>query len=71
VVDKNKILNDSHLFILWDDVEGNPPIEIFIEDQVMDEVEQKPELLIDAVIGEIKDKEYGMLFIKKDSNIYG
>ncbi|MBD3215369.1 MAG: hypothetical protein GF311_22360 [Candidatus Lokiarchaeota archaeon] len=71
IVDKKKILKDSEPFILWDDVDGNPPIEVFIEKKVLDELEQKPELLIDAAMGRVKDEDYGMLFIKKQGNVYG
>jgi len=71
LVNKNKIRNDSEPFILWKNVEGNPPINVFIEERLIPELEQKPELLIDAAMGEIKGKDYGMLFIKKSANVYG
>lgn len=71
MVNKKNILKDSEPFILWKNVEGNPPIEVFIEERLIAELEQKPELLIDAAMGEIKGKEYGMLFIKKGANVYG
>ena len=44
---------------------------MYIEKQILLELEEKPLTIIDVAVGEVEGEKIGMLFIKKDSNVYG
>ncbi|TXT65083.1 MAG: hypothetical protein BAJALOKI1v1_470005 [Promethearchaeota archaeon] len=71
LVQKRKVLNDSVGFVKWNQFDGDYDVEVYIEDTLVEEFKDKTMLLIDAALGEVKGKTIGMLFIKKDSNVYG
>ncbi|MFX1387081.1 MAG: hypothetical protein ACFE9M_07700 [Promethearchaeota archaeon] len=76
LVEKYKVVKDLD-FILWNDTNiGNyhseiEKIEIYIEEKVLEELENKPMVIIDAVTNKTKDSKVGVLFMKKESNVYG
>lgn len=76
MVDKHKVENDSD-FILWSDTNldeikfKESEIEVFIEGSIIPELEEKSMVIIDAAKGEVKNRTVGVLFIKKESNVYG
>lgn len=76
LVEKYKVVNDMD-FILWNDtnIENNDSgiekIEIYIEEKILEELEIKPLIIIDAVTRETEDSKVGMLFMKKESHVYG
>ena len=75
LVEKDKVVNDMDFF-QWNDTNiGNyhseiEKVEIYIEEKVLEELENKPMVIIDAVTKETKDSKVGMLFMKKESNVY-
>jgi len=75
LVEKYKVVNDMDFF-QWNDTNiGNyhseiEKVEIYIEEKVLEELENKPMVIIDAVTKETKDSKVGMLFMKKESNVY-
>jgi hypothetical protein len=71
LVQKHKVLKDKTGFVKWDEFDEDYEIEVYIENPLVPEFEQKPTMLIDAALGEVKGKTVGMLFIKKESNVYG
>ena len=70
-MEKYKVVEDLEDFVLWKEIENNPNIEVFIEDKVVPELEQKEVVNIDAVVGESIHGTVGMLFIKNQTNMYG
>ena len=46
-------------------------IDIYIEKLIIPELEEKPLTIVDVAVGEVKGKKVGLLFIKKNSNVYG
>ncbi len=76
MVEKQKVHADSD-FILWPDtnLEENElyreEIEVYIEKTIIPELEDKSLVIIDAAKGKVKNKTVGVLFIKKESNVYG
>jgi hypothetical protein len=76
LVEKHKVVNDMD-FILWNDtnIENNnaemDQVEIYIEEKILRELEIKPLIIIDAVTKETENFKVGMLFMKKESNVYG
>lgn len=76
LVEKYKVVNDND-FIHWkdtnldDQLDNCLEIEVYIEKKIISELEEKPLIIIDAAIGELKGSKIGMLFMKKDSNVYG
>ncbi len=76
LVDKFKLLNDDDFVKLKDtDIENEQlkaeHIEVYIEKLIIPELDEKPLTIVDAVVGEVKGKKVGFLFIKKNSNVYG
>jgi len=75
-VDKHKVEYDSD-FILWpetnlDEIKfKESEIEVYIENSIISELEEKSMIIIDAAKGELKNRTVGVLFIKKESNVYG
>jgi hypothetical protein len=76
MVEKHKVDEDMD-FILWSDTNlddekvKKAEIEVYIEKSIIPELEEKSLIIIDAAKGEISNKTVGVLFIKKDSNVYG
>ena len=71
LVEKYKIFEDYEDFVEWKEIENNPDVEVFIENSIVSELEQKDHIIIDAVVGEANSGTIGMLFIKTESNMYG
>ena len=76
MVDKYKVETDSE-FILWSDTNldeikfKESEIEVYIEGSIIPELEEKSMVIIDAAKGEVENRTVGVLFIKKESNVYG
>jgi hypothetical protein len=76
MVEKHKVDFDTD-FILWLDTNLDEEksqkgeIEVYIERSIIPELEEKSLVIIDAAKGEVSNKTVGVLFIKKDSNVYG
>jgi len=70
LVEKYKVLEDYPEFVRWTEVEGKPNVEVYIEKDIIPEIEIKELILIDAVVKEENGKEFGMLFMKKSPNMY-
>ena len=76
LVEKFKLLDDDDFIKLNDtEIENEQfkaeDIEVYIEKLIIPELEEKPLTIVDAAIGEVNGKKVGLLFIKKNSNIYG
>jgi len=71
LVEKYKVLEDYPEFVQWTEFEGQPNVQVYIEKDLIPEMEKKDLLFIDVVIGEVNGKQMGMLFMKKNSNVYG
>ena len=76
LVEKFKLLHDDDFDKLKDaDIENEQfkteHIEVYIEKKIIPELEDKPLTIVDAVVGEVNGKKVGLLFIKKNSNVYG
>ena len=70
LVEKYKVLEDYPEFVRWTKFEGQPNVELYIEKYIIPELEKKELILIDAVVKEENGKQFGMLFMKKTSNMY-
>ena len=72
LVEKERILSDTD-FERWIDtnINHNDDIEVYVEKTLIPELEKKPIVIISASVGNLKGKEVGVLFIKRDSNTYG
>ena len=72
LVERSKVLADIDFERCYDtNLEKSDDIEVYIETKIIPELEEKSEIRIEAAIGKSKEKEIGMLFIKKKSNVYG
>ena len=76
LVEKFKLLDDDDFVKLKDTEIENEQfkvehIEVYIEKLIIPELEEKPLTIVDAAVGEVNGKEVGLLFIKKNSNVYG
>ena len=76
LVEKYKLLEDYDFIKLRDtDIENeqfkNEHIDVYVENNIIPELEEKPLTIVDAAVGEVKGKKVGVLFIKKNSNLYG
>ncbi|MGQ4875115.1 MAG: hypothetical protein ACTSVV_17030 [Promethearchaeota archaeon] len=71
LIEREKIIESPFEFVKWSDIINNDGIDVYIEKSIIPELDQKEEMIIDAAIGEINGKKIGMLFIKKDKNVYG
>lgn len=69
LVEKYKVQEDYPEFVRWTEVEGQPNVEVYIEKDIIPEIEMKELILIDVVLGEVNGKPMGMLFMKKTSNL--
>ena len=76
LVEKYKVYNDND-FIGWkntniyEKLNNDLEIEVYIEKKIIPQLEKKPLIIIDAAIGEVSGNKVGILFMKKDSNVYG
>ena len=72
LVEKHKILNEEKNFVKWTDFEGNiDNIEVYIEKDIIPELINQTFILIDAAVGKLQNGEkFGLLYIKKDDNVY-
>ena len=76
LVEKYKVYNDND-FIEWkntnihEELDNDLEIEVYIEKKIIPELEKKPLIIIDAAIGEVSGNKVGILFMKKDSSVYG
>lgn len=72
LVEKKKVLSDTD-FERWYDTNINhsDDIEVYVEKNLIPELEEKPIIIISAAIGSVEGKQVGVLFIKRDSNTYG
>jgi hypothetical protein len=76
MVDKSKVDRDTD-FILWEDTNldenefRKDEIEVYIEKSIIPELEEKSLIIIDAAQGELDNRTVGVLFIKKESDVYG
>ena len=71
LVEKHKVLDDSIKFIPWNDDNKYNDVEIYIEESIIPELTNEALITIDVAIGLIKGEKFGLLFIKKDPNVYG
>ena len=71
LVEKYKVLDEKDDFIQWKEIEGNPNIEVYIENDLVSEFMEKELILIDVAIGELNGEQIGLLFIKKQEDVYG
>ena len=72
LVEKHKILNEEENFVKWTDFKGKiDKIEVYIEKEIIPELINQEFILIDAAVGKLQNGEkFGLLFIKKDDNVY-
>ncbi|MFX1494257.1 MAG: hypothetical protein ACFFBZ_08250 [Promethearchaeota archaeon] len=76
LVEKYKVYNDNN-FIEWkntniyEKLKNCLEIEVYIEKKIIPQLEKKPLIIIDAAIGEVSGNKVGILFMKKESNVYG
>ena len=76
LVEMHKILDDKEEFIKWTEFDNiasvGANLQVYIEKSLINELMKNNLILIDALIGETKNSEkIGLLFIKKDNNVYG
>ncbi|NHJ20003.1 MAG: hypothetical protein EAX91_03595 [Candidatus Lokiarchaeota archaeon] len=76
LVEQHKILNDDDFIQLNDsEIENKQmktkPINVYIEKKIIDEFEAQPLTIVDVAVGDIDGKKVGMLFIKKNLDVYG
>jgi hypothetical protein len=71
LVEKYKVLEDYPEFMRWNKFEEQPYVDVYIEKDIIPEIEKKNLILIDVVVGEVNGKQLGWLFMKKTSNVYG
>ncbi|MGB5913075.1 MAG: hypothetical protein WBH31_17930 [Promethearchaeia archaeon] len=76
LVEKYKVYNDND-FIEWkntniyENLNTSLEIEVYIEKKMISQLEKKPLIIIDAAIGDVSGNKVGILFMKKDSKVYG
>ncbi len=72
LVEKHKILDEEENFVKWTDFDENfEDVEVYIEKVVIPELIDQEFIIIDAAVGKLQNGEkFGMLFIKKDNDVY-
>ena len=72
LVEKHKILSEAVNFTKWTEFEENfDKFEVYIEKVIIPELINQQLILIDAAVGKLQNGEkFGLLFIKKDDNVY-
>ena len=71
LVEKHKVLDEKENFIQWEEIIDDPNIEVYIENDLMQELTQKTIVLIDVALGELNGEQMGLLFLKKQNDVYG
>ncbi len=71
LVGKQRIFEEIDDFTQWTEIIDNPKVEVYIEKNILQELKLKETILIDVVIGEVKGEKIGLLFIKKEKDVYG
>lgn len=71
LVKKFKIIEEKGDFIQWKEITGDSQVEVYIETNLIPEFKDMDLLLIDVAIGQIDGEKIGMLFIKKQNDVYG
>ena len=71
LVKKFKIIEEKGDFIQWKEIMGDSQVEVYIETNLIPEFKNMDLLLIDVAIGQIDGEKIGMLFIKKQNDVYG
>ena len=76
LVEMHKILDDKEEFIKWIEFDNissvSANLQVYIEKSLINELLKNNLIVIDAIIGETKNSEkIGLLFIKKENNVYG
>ena len=71
LVEKHKVLDEKENFLQWNEIIDNPNIEVYIENDLMQELTQKTIVLIDVALGELNGEQMGLLFLKKQNDVYG
>jgi len=71
LVEKHKVVDDKEDFIQWKEIEGNPNIDVYIENDLISEFMEKELVLIDVAIGELNGEQIGLFIIKKQKDVYG
>ena len=75
LIEAHKVENDEDFILLnanQSEVHDESfDFDVYIEKKIVEELSHKQQLLIDAAIGKVDEKEVGMLFIKKSSDVYG
>ena len=72
LVEKQKILDEEENFVKWTDFGENfEDVEVYIEKVIIPELIDQEFIIIDAAVGKLQNGEkFGMLFIKKDNDVY-
>ena len=72
LVEKHKILDEEENFVKWTDFGENfEDVEVYIEKVIIPELIDQDFIIIDAAVGKLQnDEKFGMLFIKKDDDVY-
>ena len=76
LVELHKILDDKEEFIKWTEFDSissvGANLQVYIEKNELNDLKKKNRIVIDAYIAETKTSEkIGLLFIKKENNVYG
>ncbi len=71
LVEKHKVLDEKENFIQWNEIIDDPNIEVYIENDLIQELTQKTIVLIDVALGELNGEQMGLLFLKKQKDVYG
>lgn len=76
LVELHKILDDKEEFIKWTEFDSissvGANLQVYIEKNELNDLKKKNLIVIDAYIAETKTSEkIGLLFIKKENNVYG
>ena len=75
LVEKHSVLDDTTEFIQWsedEDVKNYPDIEVFVEKNILPELQKQEQILIDALLWESPaGDKMGILFAKNDKDTYG
>ncbi len=71
-MEKHKILNEEENFTKWTEFkEYIYKIEVYIEKVIIPELINQQFILIDAAVGKLQNgQKFGLLFIKKENNVY-
>jgi len=56
---------------IYENLNTSLEIEVYIEKKIISQLEKKPLIIIDAAIGDVSGNKVGILFMKKDSKVYG